>query len=115
MSIERYETNPKLSRVVVHNGTAYLSGLTADDKTVGTKEQTAQVLAKADQLFATVGTDRTKVLLAHIYLRDIADWDAMNEAWITWLDGAAAPARATVAATLGLPEIAVEIQFTAAI
>ena len=113
--IQRFETNEKLSRIVVHNGVAYLSGLTADDKSVGTAEQTEQILKKADALLARVATHRSKLLFVQIWLKDVADFDTMNRAWIGWLGGATPPARATVGATFALPEILVEMQFNAAI
>lgn len=114
-NIERFDKNDRLSRIVVHNGTIYVSGLTADDKKTDTSDQTKQILEKADRLLARVGADRSKLLLAQIWLRDTEDFDAMNKAWVSWLDGAEPPARATVGATFALPEIRVEIQFTAAI
>jgi enamine deaminase RidA (YjgF/YER057c/UK114 family) len=114
-NIERYDKNERLSRIVVHNGTAYLSGLTADDKKTNTFDQTKQILEKADALLTSVGTNRSKLLFAQIWLRDVEDFDAMNKAWVTWLDGAEPPARATVGANFALPEIRVEIQFTASI
>ena len=46
MSITRHDTNPLMSRAVEHNGVVYVAGLTADDRSVGMKEQTEQVLAK---------------------------------------------------------------------
>lgn len=113
--IERLEINERLSRIVVHNGTAYLSGLTADDKNTDTSDQTEQILKKADALLRSVGADGSKLLFAQIWLRDVEDFDSMNRAWVKWLDGAEPPARATVGATFALPEIRVEIQFIAAI
>lgn len=113
--IERFDKNERLSRIVVHNGTVYLSGLTADDKKNDTSDQTKQILEKADTLLERFGVDRSKLLFAQIWLRDVEDFDAMNKAWVTWLDGAEPPARATVGASFALPDIRVEIQFTAAI
>ncbi|MBZ9743563.1 MULTISPECIES: RidA family protein [unclassified Mesorhizobium] len=113
--IERFEKNDRLSRIVVHNGTVYLSGLTADDKNTDTAGQTQQILEKADALLRSVGADRSSLLLAQIWLRDVKDFDEMNKTWVKWLDGAEPPARATVGASFALPEIRVEIQFTAAI
>jgi enamine deaminase RidA (YjgF/YER057c/UK114 family) len=55
------------------------------------------------------------VLSATIWLRNIEDFDHMNRAWVDWIDKEEPPARATVQAVLGLPDILVEIQFTAAI
>lgn len=50
--IVRIEPNLRLSRVTVHNGIAYLSGLTADDPELGISGQTRQVLEKADRYLA---------------------------------------------------------------
>ncbi len=113
--IQRYQSNEKLSRVVVHGDIAYLAGLTADDKSGDTYDQSRKILAKADALLKSVGTDKTRLLLGQIWLRDTEDFDAMNRAWIEWLDGAPPPARVTVGARFALPEILVEMQFTSAI
>ncbi|CDX50967.1 conserved hypothetical protein [Mesorhizobium plurifarium] len=113
--IERHEKNDRLSRIVVHNGTVYLSGLTADDKEADTAGQTWQILRRADALLGSVGADRSQLLFAQIWLKDAGDFDAMNKVWVDWLDGTEPPARATVGASFALPNIRVEIQFTAAI
>ena len=113
MNIHRFDKTARLSRVVVHGNTAYFSGLTADDRGKDTQGQTAEILAKADAYLKTLGVDRNAVLSATIWLRDIGDFDLMNAAWTAWID--APPARATVEAVLGLPNIRVEIQFTVAI
>jgi enamine deaminase RidA (YjgF/YER057c/UK114 family) len=52
MSIERHELNDHLSKVVEHNGTVYIAGTTAADKSVGMKQQTEQVFAKIDEYLA---------------------------------------------------------------
>lgn len=105
----------RLSRVVVHEKVAYFSGLTADDREQDTHGQTAQILAKADTYLETVGSNRASILCAMIWLRDISDFDQMNSAWVDWIEKDSPPARATVQAILGLPDIRVEIQFTVAI
>ena len=49
MTIQRFENGPRMSRVVVHNDTVYLAGLTADataGQSVG--EQTKEILGKID-------------------------------------------------------------------
>jgi enamine deaminase RidA (YjgF/YER057c/UK114 family) len=112
--ITRVNKNDRLSRAVVHAGTAYLSGITADDKSEDTLGQTKQILAKADALLLSLGTDKSRVLFAQVWLRDIGDFDAMNKAWMDWIDRDEPPARATVEAKFALPEIRVEIHFVAA-
>ncbi|MDQ7251684.1 RidA family protein [Dongia sedimenti] len=115
VKIERIGKTERLSRVVVHEKVAYFSGLTADDRKQDVVGQTRQILAKADGFLESVGSNRAAVLSATIWLRDIADFDRMNAAWIEWIDRNEPPARATVQAVLGLPDIQVEIQFTAAV
>ena len=100
---------------MVHERIAYLSGLTADDRQQDVAGQMRQILAKADGYLREVGSNRASLLSAMIWLRNIEDFDRMNTAWVDWIDKDAPPARATVEARLALPDILVEIQFTAAV
>ena len=115
MTIQHFEKTERLSRVVVHANVAYFSGLTAADRNQDVVGQTQQIFARADALLEQIGSSRAQLLSATIWLRDITDFDLMNSAWMSWIDRDAPPARATVQAVLGLPDILVEIQFTAAI
>lgn len=74
-----------------------------------------QVLRKADALLAKAGTEKSRLLAAQIWMRDMDAFDEMNRAWIEWLDGTVPPARATVGATFAVADIRVEIQFTVAV
>jgi enamine deaminase RidA (YjgF/YER057c/UK114 family) len=113
-NITRYGKNDRLSRVVVYNGTAYLSGLTAEDKSQDIAGQTSEVLQKADVLLRSAGADKSKLLFVQIWLKDIGDFDAMNQAWLAWVGPEHPPARATVGSSFAHPDIRVEIQFVAA-
>ena len=114
-SIQRYQSNSRLSRVVTHNGTVYVAGVTATDRNAGIEGQTHDVLAKIDAYLASVGSDRTKLLSAQIWLRDIErDFAGMNAAWEAWVPADAVPTRATCEAKLASPELLVEIIVTAA-
>jgi len=114
MSIERHELNEHLSKVVEHNGTVYVAGTTAADRSVGMKEQTEQVLAKIDGYLARCGTNKSKLLTATVYISEMAQKPAMNEAWNAWIDHKNPPTRACVAVELGTPTTLVEIVVTAA-
>lgn len=114
MSIQRFHSGPRMSQMVVHNGTVYLAGQVADDTSGGVEEQTRQVLKQIDALLAEAGTDKSKILSATIYLVDIATFAEMNKAWEAWVDPANTPARATVEAKLAAPKYLVEIQVVAA-
>ena len=113
--ITRIDINDRLSRVVIHKNIAYLSGLTADDGGADIAEQTRQVLRKADSYLEQAKSDKSRLLSAQIWLRDIADFDQMNVIWREWLGGVEPPSRATVESRLALPDLLVEIQFVAAI
>lgn len=110
--ITRFESNGRMSQVVVHNGIAYLAGqVEAPGADAG--EQTRATLAEIDRLLALVGTDKTRILTAQIWLADIADFAAMNEVWDGWVAPGHAPARATGESKLATPDYKVEIIVTA--
>ncbi|QND58708.1 RidA family protein [Mesorhizobium huakuii] len=115
MTIERLENGQRFCRVLRYNGTVYVSGLTADDLSGDTTAQTKQIFAKIDALLAKAGSDKSKLLSAQIWLRDIADFDMMNAAWDAWIDRSAMPVRATVEARLAGDQYRVEIMVTAAV
>ena len=100
---------------VVHGGVITTMGvIDLDGKTV--EEQTQNILDKIDALLSEAGTDKSKLLTANIWLKDIATGFApMNSIWVKWIDPANKPARATVEANLAFPSLLVEIQVTAAI
>jgi enamine deaminase RidA (YjgF/YER057c/UK114 family) len=114
MSIERNEISGHLSKVVEHNGTVYVAGTTADDKSVGMKQQTEQVLKKIDGLLTRSGTNKSNLLSVTVFISDMKQKDAMNEAWMAWIDRKNPPTRACVAVELGSPTTLVEIVVTAA-
>jgi enamine deaminase RidA (YjgF/YER057c/UK114 family) len=104
-----------MSQAVIHGNTVYLSGLTADPPSGSAREQTARILEQIDQLLKEAGTDKTRLLLANVWLSDIRYFDEMNEAWEAWIVKDCAPVRATVEAKLAGPEYLVEIMVQAAI
>lgn len=115
MTIQRYEVGPRMSQAVVHGGVAYLAGVVADDLVPSVGDQTRQILAKIDKLLATVGSDKTKLLKASIWLTDIRRFDEMNAVWETWVEKGHTPARATVEARLAGPGYLVEIMVEAVV
>ena len=112
--VQRHEIGKRMSQAVVHNGTAYLAGQVADDPTQDTAGQTRQVLAAIDKLLAVAGSDKSRILMAQIFLADMADFGAMNGVWDAWVVPGNTPARATVQAALAAPPWKVEIVVTAA-
>jgi enamine deaminase RidA (YjgF/YER057c/UK114 family) len=115
VTVQRFETGARLSRVVVHGDTVYVAGLTAD-KTAGQSvaAQTQEILASIDALLAKAGSDKTKLLQATVWLQDIRTVDEMNKVWDAWVPAGCAPARACIEARLQSPAKMVEIRVTAA-
>ena len=115
MSIQRFDTGPRMSKAVVHGNTVYLAGLVADaPKGKSVTEQTRDILAQIDGYLAKVGTDKSKLLSANIWITDMANFAEMNAVWDAWVSPGNTPARATVEARLATPDYKVEIMVTAA-
>lgn len=112
--IQRYHIGKRLSEMVLHNATVYLAGQVAADAKQDITGQANQVLAQIDSLLAEVGSDKTKILSATIFLPSMTDFPALNAVWETWVPAGNCPARATVEAKLAGPEYKVEIQIIAA-
>jgi enamine deaminase RidA (YjgF/YER057c/UK114 family) len=112
--ILRIDNDARLSRVV-HNGIVYLSGVAASERVTDIAGQTRQVLARLDGYFAAAGTDKSRLLTAQVWLKDIArDFDGMNREWMAWTAPDCAPTRATAQCPAGAPGILIEFTVTAA-
>jgi len=115
MEIKRHETNKRTSKVVIHNNTVYLCGQVAKDATKGMKEQTITTLERVEELLASVGSNKEKILSATIYVKDMSLFQEMNTVWDNWIDEGFAPARACVEAKMAREELLVEVSVVAAV
>jgi enamine deaminase RidA (YjgF/YER057c/UK114 family) len=115
MSIQRFDTGPRMSQVVIHGDTVYLAGVVAN-KAAGESvtKQTQEVLSIIDGHLAKAGSDKSRLLTATIYLTDMKTFAEMNAVWDGWVSAGNTPARATVEAGLAAPRYNVEIMVTAA-
>jgi enamine deaminase RidA (YjgF/YER057c/UK114 family) len=115
MTIQRFETGPRMSQVVVHGDTVYLAGVVARN-TAGESvtRQTQEVLSIIDGHLAKAGSNKSKLLTATIYLPDMKTFAEMNAVWDGWVSAGNTPARATVEAGLAAPQYGVEIMVIAA-
>ena len=118
MPIERHHTGKRMSDIVVFmpagERVAWLAGQVAADPTADITGQARSVLGQIDALLAEIGSDKTQILSATIYLPDIKDFAAMNAVWDAWVPQGDPPARATVQAQFARPDYRVEIQIIAA-
>ncbi len=113
--VQRFDVGARLSEMAVHNGVCYLAGQVPADASQDMQGQVQQVLAAIDALLARAGTDKRKILMCQIYIKDLADFPALNAVWEAWVPAGHAPPRATVQAHLAKPEWRVEMVVTAAL
>ncbi len=114
--IRRIGAGARMSKAVVHGDVIYTAGQVADKaKGASVKEQTVEILEIIDAILAEVGSDKSNILSATIYLTDISTFSQMNAAWDAWVDKTNPPARATVEAKLVAPDYSVEIAVIAAV
>jgi enamine deaminase RidA (YjgF/YER057c/UK114 family) len=116
MTLKRLHPGKRMSQGVARGHTLYLAGQVAETKAgASVAEQTEEILGQIDKLLAEAGTDKTRIMMATIYLADISTFAEMNSVWDGWIVEGATPARATVEAKLVAPEYKVEIAVIAAI
>src|SRR5947209_2862526 len=115
MSIDRKETGPRMSQVVIHRNTVYLAGVVARNASGKTMtEQTHDVMTSIYGYPAQAGNDKSQLLSANIWITDMAKFGGMNAVWDAWVSPGPTPARATVEAKLAAPGYHVEIMVVAA-
>ncbi len=114
MTIQRHGTTRRYSDVVVHNHIAYLVEVPSNPEQ-DIVAQSRTLLASVEKLLAQAGSDKSRLLTATIYLADMADYDAFNTVWDTWVPPGCAPVRACLQATLANPGWRVELVLSAAV
>ena len=114
MSIDRFNVGSRMSQAVLHGDTVYIAGQVADDVTSDAAEQAREILSKIDGLLAKVGSDKTRLLSATVWLADINAYDQVNAVWDAWVSPGAPPVRACVESKLAGPDYKVEIAAIAA-
>jgi enamine deaminase RidA (YjgF/YER057c/UK114 family) len=124
MEITRIGRNPaggdqnraRSSQISVHNGTVYFAA-TPDrpfDPSASAAEQTKQVLKRVEERLKAAGSDKSKILIAQVWISDMRHFAEMNAAWDAWVDQNSPPVRACGAVDLGHPDMKVEMIITAA-
>lgn len=110
--IQRIHPAAQWSDAVVHKGTAYFVEVPESGTDIAS--QALAVFAQAERTLALAGSDKSRLLIATIYLKHMADRAAFNAAWQAWLPEGCAPARVCVSAEMASPDYLLEIAFTAA-
>ncbi len=111
--IQRINPAAQWSDAVVHNGTTYFVEVPESGTDITSQSQA--VFAQAERTLALAGSNKSRLLIATIYLKHMADRAAFNAAWQAWLPEGCAPARVCVSAEMASPDYLLEIAFTAAV
>lgn len=115
MSIERMHTSDRMSQIVLHGDTVYLAGIVATGAPgESVAKQTEDILATIDKYLAEAGTDKSKLLSAHLWITTMENFAEMNAVWDGWVAPGNTPCRACVEAKLASDKYDVEIMVTAA-
>lgn len=115
MSIQHLHTQARFSEVTIHNGVVYLAGQLASDFSGDILQQTKETFAAIDQFLADADSDKSRILSATIYLKDIEkDYAAFNSVWDQWMSDVKAAPRTCLEAKLYHPDVLVEITIVAA-
>ncbi|MFV2053879.1 RidA family protein [Aliiroseovarius sp. YM-037] len=111
--ITRLDTGQRMSQAVIYNGMIHLAGqVGAAGEPVA--DQTKSILSKVDALLERVGSDKSRILMATIWLASMDDFAEMNAVWDAWVPEGHAPGRACGESALATPEYKVEIMIVAA-
>merc|ERR1712098_436419 len=118
--ITRLHTDdPRASGVVIHNGVVRLSGQVGVIANLGKsdlEQQTRETLDKIEKLLAMAGTNKSRILEARIWLKDIQkDFVTLNKIWNDWVDPDCKGTRYCVESRLARDQLLVEIQVVAAL
>lgn len=111
--IKRLRPSPRWSDATVFKGIAHFVEVAADTEQ-NIDSQIAQILAQADATLTAIGSDKSRLLSATIYLTKAEDLTILNSLWEAWLPCGCAPSRACVKVELLNPHMLIEIAFVAA-
>ena len=114
MAIFRRELEPILANVVEAAPFVFTAGAIADNLSLDVEGQAKEAFRDLDKFLAMCGTSKSRTLWCTIWLSDIRLRDAMNKAWLGWIDPANLPARACVEGKMADAECLFEIQVIAA-
>lgn len=112
--IERKGVTARYADAVIHQGVVYIVEVPAT-ATADIATQTGEVLASLARQLTDAGSSKARILMATVYLTDMADYAGMNAVWDAWVPAGCAPARACLrVAELAQPGWRIEIALTAA-
>ena len=113
MDIQRINPSPRWSDATIFNDIAHFVEV-AVDSNADIHEQVTKVLNQAEKTLAGIGSDKSRILSATIYVTDFNHLKVLNPLWEAWLPENCAPSRACIKVELVDPALLLEIAFVAA-
>ena len=96
MDIKRIGRNPassdpsrtRASQISVHNGTVYFAATPERpfDPGASITVQTQQMLKRVEERLLQAGSDKSRILMAHVMIADMRYFADMNAVWEAWVD-----------------------------
>lgn len=114
MNIQRLNPSPRWSDATVYRGIAHFVEV-PNNTDCAMDEQIAQILMQAEATLCAIGSDKSCLLSATIYITNKENVPTLNQTWEAWLPTGCAPSRACVKVELLDPAMLVEIAFVAAV
>ena len=112
--IQRLRPTPRWSDATLFNGIAHFVEVPADTEQDITS-QAHQIFAQTEATLAEIGSDKSRLLSATIYLTQTQNAAIVNPIWEAWLPENCAPSRACIKVELLDPKMLIEIAFVAAV
>lgn len=105
----KQESNQRMSKVVIAGDLIFMSGIVAPAEFNTVQEQVRSELTIIEEFLKRNDSDRSKILSASIFLRDLSSFNELNEEWEKWFEETIPPARTCVQAELASKHALVEI------
>jgi enamine deaminase RidA (YjgF/YER057c/UK114 family) len=113
LKIDRFHVSQRFCEAACHGPMVHLAGQLADDLSLDIIGQTKQTLENIDKFLSSAGTNKANILSVTIYLKDMKDYNALNQVWDEWVVPGQPPARTCVQAAMYTPECLVEMSVVA--
>lgn len=114
LDIQKINSTEVMSAITIFNQVVYLSGQVPKTTEPDIALQTKDVLTTIDTLLIQAGTDKSRLLSAQLFVKNLDDFAQVNAIWVEWMHGCVPPSRATIQADLVNPNWLIEIAVTAA-
>ena len=112
--IQRLNPTSRYADATIFNGLVHAVEVPAETEG-DIYAQCLSMLGQLEQTLLKAGSDKSRLLMATLYVVDMADYAGLNAIWEAWLPAGCAPVRACVqVGGLAHPGYRVEIAVTAA-